>query len=63
MQKSTTITKETIADQLKNQLRLVFSKICEEITLHIFSKILQLTKNKRKTISQNLVHEKLFIKI
>ena len=52
MQKSTTITKEKIADQLKNKLGLS-SLICEEITLHVFSEILQLTKNKRKTTLQN----------
>ncbi len=52
MQTQATITKEKISDQLKNQLGLS-SLLCEEITLHVFSEILQLTKNKNKTALQN----------
>lgn len=48
----TTITKEKIADQLKNNLGLS-SLICEDITLHLFSELLQMTKDHSKTTLQN----------
>ena len=51
-QKSVTITKEKIADQLKKQLGLS-SLICEEIVINVFFELLQLTKNTNKTTLQN----------
>ena len=52
MQKSITITKELIADHLKNQLGFS-SLICEEITYTIFLEILTLTQENNKTMLQN----------
>lgn len=47
-----TITKEKIASHLKNHLGLS-SLICEEITVNLFSELLELTKNNNKTSLQN----------
>lgn len=49
---NTTITKEKIAEQLKNQLGFS-SLICEEITATIFSELLTLTKNEGSVALQN----------
>jgi len=51
-QEPATITKEKIADQLKNHLGLS-SLICEEITLNLFSELLQITETTNKTTLQN----------
>ena len=47
-----TITKEKIANQLKNHLGLS-SLICEEITLSLFSELVKLTETEGKTSLQN----------
>jgi|GEM_PF-1000925 nucleoid DNA-binding protein len=47
-----TITKEKIADQLRNNLGLS-ALICEDITLHMFSELLEMTENTNKTTLQN----------
>lgn len=52
MKESTTITKEKIAEQLKSQLGLS-ALMCEEITLQLFSAILDLTKENNKIMLQN----------
>lgn len=52
MKDSTTITKEKIVEQLKNQLGLS-ALLCEEITCNVFSEILALTKSNKKTTLQN----------
>lgn len=52
MKGSTTITKEKIAEQLKEHLGLS-TLLCEEITRNLFLEILNLTKNSGKTTLQN----------
>ena len=47
-----TLTKEKIAEQLKNQLGFS-SLICEEITATIFSELFDLTKNEGSVALQN----------
>ena len=47
-----TITKEKIANHLKNHLGLS-SLICEEITQNVFSELLELTRREGKTNLQN----------
>ncbi len=51
-QKPVTITKEKIANQLKKQFGLS-SLICEEIVTTVFSELLQITKDTKKTTLQN----------
>ena len=51
MNKPKTITKEKIADKLKEHLGLS-ATLCEEITTTIFSEILRLTKRDEKTMLQ-----------
>ena len=51
-QELVTITKEKIAAQLKNNLGLS-SLICEEITLNVFSELLEITQNTDKISLQN----------
>ena len=48
MAESTTITKEKIAEKLKSQLGLS-SLMCEEVTLQLFTSILDLTKGNSKS--------------
>ena len=52
MKKPETITKEKIAEKLKNELGFS-APICEEITTSIFTEILHLTKRDDKTMLQN----------
>ena len=52
MKKPKTITKEKIAEKLKEQLGLS-ATLCEEIVTHSFSEILRLTKRDEKTMLQN----------
>ena len=49
---ASTITKEKIAERLKEQLGFS-SLICEEITATIFSELLELTKNEGSVALQN----------
>ena len=52
MKKPETITKEKIAEKLKEQLGLS-ATLCEEIVTHTFSEIFRLTKRDAKTMLQN----------
>jgi integration host factor subunit alpha len=52
MSKASTVTKEKIAEELKEKLGLSLS-LCEEITLYVFAEILNLVKKDQKLALRN----------